>query len=115
MTTSAAGEPRAAARVLIVDDHKVFGELLGLALSAEDDFEFVGYAHNVTLGMQMVESLQPDLLIMDVRLGDGDGIAATAQLTRAHPTLRVVVLSGYVDAALMRRAADAGACALLPK
>lgn len=63
----------------------------------------------------LVEALGPDLVLMDVRLGEGDGIAVTAQLTAAYPLLRVVVLTAHSDTALMQRAADAGACALLPK
>lgn len=107
--------PDSLTRVLVVDDHVVFAELLGLALSGEDGFEFVGRADGVTAGIRMVESVRPDIVVMDVRLGDGDGIAATAQLTRRFPGLRVIVLTAFVDSDLMRRAADAGACALLPK
>jgi DNA-binding NarL/FixJ family response regulator len=63
----------------------------------------------------MVDELRPDMVLMDVRLGDGDGVEATARLTRANPELRVVVLTAHTDTALMQRAADAGACGLLPK
>jgi DNA-binding NarL/FixJ family response regulator len=107
--------PAPATRVLVVDDHVVFAELLGLAVSGEDGFEFVGRADGVAAGIRMVESMMPDIVVMDVRLGDGDGIAATAQLTRQFPGLRVIILTAFVDAELMRRAAAAGACALLPK
>ena len=110
-----AGYTAPSTRVMVVDDHVVFAELFGLALSGEDGFEFVGRADGVSAGIRMVESLSPDIVVMDVRLGDGDGIAATTQLTRDHPGLRVIVLTAFVDADLMRRAADAGACALLPK
>jgi DNA-binding NarL/FixJ family response regulator len=75
----------------------------------------VGHAQSVASGLDMVEALQPDIVIMDVRLGDGDGIAATAELTERFPELRVVVLTAFVDQALMQRAAAANACALLPK
>jgi DNA-binding NarL/FixJ family response regulator len=102
-------------RVLVVDDHKTFADLLALALSAEPDLECVGTANSAQQALGMAEALRPDLVIMDVQLGDGDGIATTAQLTQAYPGLRVLVLTAFVNAALMRRAADAGACALLPK
>jgi len=114
-TTSQVWDAAPSTRVLVIDDHVVFAELLGLALSGEDGFEFVGRADGVTAGIRMVESLRPDIVVMDVRLGDGDGIAATAELTREYSGLRVIVLTAFVDADLMRRAADAGACALLPK
>lgn len=102
-------------RVLVVDDHRTFADLLALALAAETDLECVGTATSVSSAVLMAASLNPDLVIMDVQLGDGDGIAATAQLTREFPDLRVVVLTAFVDSGLMRRAIDAGACALLPK
>jgi DNA-binding NarL/FixJ family response regulator len=107
--------PARATRVLVVDDHVVFAELLGLALSGEDGFEFIGRADGVAAGIRMVESLMPDIVVMDVRVGDGDGIATTKQLTRQFPGLRVVILTAFIDGDLMRRAADAGACALLSK
>ena len=52
---------------------------------------------------------------MDVNLGDGDGIELAAELIREDPRLRVVVLTADVDQTLLRRAADAGASALLLK
>jgi DNA-binding NarL/FixJ family response regulator len=101
--------------IVVVDDHKVFAELLAMALSREPDFACVGHAQNVDEGMALVESVRPDLVIMDVQLGDGDGIAATAELTERFPDLRVVVLTAHVDQRLLQRAAAANACALLPK
>jgi DNA-binding NarL/FixJ family response regulator len=75
----------------------------------------VGHAQTIEAGMAMVDELRPDIVLMDVRLSDGDGIAATAELTLRHPALRVVVLTAFVDRTLLQRAAAANACALLPK
>jgi DNA-binding NarL/FixJ family response regulator len=104
-----------ATRVVVVDDHRTFADLLALALQAEADLECVGTAHNVEQALAMVRAMGPDLVIMDVQLGDGDGIAATALLTATFPDLRVIVLTAVVSPPLMRRALDAGACALLRK
>jgi len=106
---------RATTSVLVVDDHTTFSDLLAMALEREPDFTCVGTAVSVAKAMVIADELRPDLVIMDVRLGDGDGIAATAELTQLYPDLRVVVLTAHVDTALMQRAADAGACGLLPK
>ncbi len=108
-----AGMPKK--RVVVVDDHTVFAELLTMAVRAEPDFEVVGHAQSAAAGMAMVEARQPDVVIMDVHLGDGDGIAATEVLTEHHPALLVVILTAHADADMMRRAAAANACALLPK
>ncbi len=105
----------APARVLVIDDHTVFAQLLAKAFSAEPDFVSIGTAKDVRTGLSMAEALEPDIVLMDVRLGDGDGVAAAEALTSQFPDLRVVVLSAYVDSALLTRAAAAGACALLHK
>jgi DNA-binding NarL/FixJ family response regulator len=102
-------------RVVVVDDHRVLAELLALALRLEDGVECVGHAQTLAEGLPMVDSLRPDVVIMDVHLGDGDGIAATAELTARHPDLRVIVLTALVERQLLQRAAAANACALLPK
>jgi DNA-binding NarL/FixJ family response regulator len=102
-------------RVLVVDDHRTFGDLIEIALASEGDLDCVGTATTVSRAQAMVSALRPDVVVMDVHLGDGDGIAATHELTAADRDLRVVILTAFVDQALMRRAASAGACALLPK
>ena len=101
--------------VLVVDDHRIIAELLQMAVRAEPGFEIVGHAQSLTSALETIERQEPDVIIMDVRLGDGDGIAATAELTRRYPGLRVLILTAFVDQLLMRRAAAANACALLPK
>jgi DNA-binding NarL/FixJ family response regulator len=101
--------------VVIIDDHKVFAELLAMALNGEPDLSCVGHAHSVAEGDVMVEALRPDLVVMDVQLGDGDGVDAAAELTARFPELRVVVLTAFVEQRLLQRAAAANACALLPK
>jgi DNA-binding NarL/FixJ family response regulator len=109
------GEAAETLRVVVVDDHATFTELLALALRHEEGMDCVGTATGAAMGLAMVEHLRPDVVVMDVELGDGDGIEATTELVRRHPDLRVVVLTARVDMALMQRAADAGACCLLPK
>ncbi|GAB3861853.1 response regulator transcription factor [Nocardioides maradonensis] len=102
-------------KIVVVDDHLMFAQLLALTLDDQPDMEVVGIAGDVDTALAMVSSLQPDLVLMDARLRDGDGVAATAELVARTPGLRVAVLSGHIDSALMRRAAEAGACALHPK
>lgn len=101
--------------ILVVDDHQVFAQLVAVMLSQHSDLECLGIASGVDSALAMADALEPDIVLMDVQLRDGDGIAATAELVRRRPGVRVVVLSAFIDRALMRRAADAGACSLLPK
>ena len=102
-------------RIVVVDDHRMFAQLLAITLGDQPDMECVGIANDVATALSMVTALRPDLVLMDARLQDGDGVAATAELVANNPDLRVAVLSGFIDTALMRRAAEAGACALHPK
>ena len=81
----------------------------------EADLDCVGAAHDADRARRMAQELAPDVILMDVNLGDQDGLDLTAELVAAHPELRVVVLTAHADGAAMRRAAAAGACALLPK
>lgn len=101
--------------VLIVDDHTVLAELLSSALQLQTDFESVGHAQTIAEGIAAVDSLRPDIVIMDVQLGDGDGIAATAELTARHQDLVVIVLTAHVGQHLVERAAAANASALVLK
>jgi DNA-binding NarL/FixJ family response regulator len=109
------GQSRGVTRILVVDDHKTFADLLKVALDAEPDLHCVATGHSVGEGLLLVDSFRPDLVVMDYQLGDGDGVAATAEIVTRHPGTRVIVLTAHADSDLMRRAAEAGACCLLPK
>ena len=102
-------------RILIADDHRTFAELFAMGLEREPDLEAVGHAHTAAEAIQLTESLPPDIVIMDVRLGDGDGIEVTAQLTERYADLCVIILTGHPDPSVVARAARAGACGFLPK
>jgi DNA-binding NarL/FixJ family response regulator len=101
--------------VVVIDDHATFADLLALGLKHERGLSCVGTATSVSKGRVMVDQLRPDVVVMDVEIGADDGIEATADLVAKYPDLRVVVLTARTDTALIQRAADAGACCLLPK
>ena len=107
------GEP--ATRVLVVDDHVVFAQLVERAMRQETDLTCIGTASSLAEARRLCASLKPDVVLMDVRLPDGDGVDAAHDVVAENPDLRVVVLSAFIDAALMRRASLAGATALLAK
>ncbi|NUO89860.1 MAG: response regulator transcription factor [Dermatophilaceae bacterium] len=102
-------------RVLVVDDHRTLADALCLAISAEGGMECIGTAHGAREATDLVAAASPDVVVMDVRLDDGDGVEVTRTITNDRPETRVVVLTAHVDESLLTRAADAGACAVLPK
>lgn len=101
--------------VLIVDDHVSFAEALGTAIDLQDDLRCVGFAPNLGRALQLAAAQSPDVVLMDVRLPDGDGIDGTQRLKEKSPSSRVVVLTAHTDLELMARAAARGAAGFLPK
>ena len=102
-------------RVLVVDDHTTFAELLTEAIDREPDLLSVGHATTAAAGVAMYADLVPDVVLMDLQLPDFDGSVATARIVAMSPDARVIMLTGHVTAAAMAHAATSGACGFLPK
>lgn len=102
-------------RVLIVDDHTTFTELLTGALDREPDLCSVGFAASAESGYEQALALRPDVVIMDYRLPDSDGISAAARILERAPEIRIVLLTGDPTPESLVKAASAGICAFLPK
>ncbi|MBG6179545.1 response regulator [Arthrobacter sp. CAN_A1] len=102
-------------RVLIVDDHATFAELLAQALAREPDLVSVGFATSIGTAIEKFMVLLPDLVVMDYHLPDGDGITAAERILAVAPDTRVVMLTGDPDSQALTRAAGSGICAFLPK
>lgn len=109
------GDAPARTRVLIVDDHRSFAEALVIAIDHHDDMCSVGAVATIAEAIACFESAEPDVVLMDVRLPDGDGIEATERLLLLRPDTRVVILTGHTDVDVLARAATAGASGFLPK
>ncbi|MDJ0379075.1 response regulator transcription factor [Cryobacterium sp. PH31-L1] len=102
-------------RILVVDDHTTFAELLTGSLDREPDLCSVGFANSVASGIQACLALSPDVVIMDYHLPDGSGfVAAIAILARA-PHIRIIILTGDPALEALEHAAAIGVCAFLPK
>jgi DNA-binding NarL/FixJ family response regulator len=107
--------PTLVTRVLVVDDHRTFAELLARALNAEPDLSCVGHALNAKDGIAAAQRLTPDIILMDLHLPDLDGISATAELTAQNPDLKVLILTAHASPVEMTRAGAAGASGFLAK
>ncbi len=101
--------------VLVVDDHRTVAELLALALRGNPLLSRVESALSAEEALTRLASTPADVVVMDYRLGDADGVATTRQIRQRWPGTVVVMLTAYPTRALMADAAAAGASALLPK
>jgi len=102
-------------RLLVVDDHPVVrAGIVGL-LAGEPDLEVVGEAADGAQACDLAAALQPDVVLMDLRMPVMDGTTATERILAATPTVRVVVLTTYETDADILRAVEAGATGYLLK
>jgi DNA-binding NarL/FixJ family response regulator len=101
--------------VAIVDDHLMLAEMFALMVSRESDMELSGTAQSVAEAISLVERKRPDVVLMDYRLPDGDGIAAVDVILERWPETRVLMLSGDAPQDLMARAIESGCVGLLAK
>jgi DNA-binding NarL/FixJ family response regulator len=102
-------------RVLVVDDAANLRELLTLLLEIEDDFEVVGTAADGRQAIEVAESLQPDVVLLDLAMPVMDGLQALPALRAALPLARIVIFSGFEHQALAEEALHAGADAYIEK
>lgn len=102
-------------RVVIADDHLVVREGLKLILETEDDFELVGQAQDGANAVQLASELEPDLILMDLRMPGMSGIEAIEQIHDANPDTAVVILTTYDEDDLLVRGLQAGARGYLLK
>ena len=102
-------------RILIADDHEVVREGLRLILEAEDDFVVVGEAVDGREAIELVRDLQPQVVLMDLRMPGMDGLTAIKHLRQQWPDINIVILTTYNEDALMMDGLRSGARSYLLK
>ena len=102
-------------RLLIVDDHPVVRDGLSGMFSGDDGFEVIGEAANGAQAVTLACALEPDVILMDLRMPEMDGVAAIAELARRKVAARVLVLTTYDTDSDVVRAVEAGATGYLLK
>jgi DNA-binding NarL/FixJ family response regulator len=102
-------------RVLLVDDQALFREGLSTLVSLYDDIDVVGEAANGEEALAAASRLQPDVVLMDLRMPVLDGVAATRRLKETYPPIRVIILTTFDDDEFVFDGLRAGAVGYLLK
>jgi DNA-binding NarL/FixJ family response regulator len=102
-------------KVMLVDDHDLIRQGLCHAFERDPSFEVVGQAASIEDALAQAAVLRPDVVTMDLRLPDGNGLDAVRALRAQFPTMGIVVLSMYGGDEQLFGALDAGASAFVPK
>ena len=113
--TTGTGAAGRCIRVLVVEDHTTFAELLTAALEREPDLTGLGHAGTVAAGIAACLELKPEMVVMDYHLPDGDGLDAAGQILARAPETRIVMLTADPALDVLERAAILGVCGFLPK
>lgn len=113
--SAAAAPPVPKPRVLLVEDDRGLREALRNMLVETTDFDVVGEASDGVEGLDLATRLEPDVVLMDMRMPRMGGLEATRLIKERLPHVQVVILTAYEDPALQEGAVDVGVYAYLVK
>ena len=102
-------------KILIADDHLIIRQGLRLILETESDFELIGEASDGAEALSLCKKLKPDVVLMDLRMPNMDGLTAIEKLRVDQPNIAVVILTTFNEDDLMLRGLQAGAHGYLLK
>jgi DNA-binding NarL/FixJ family response regulator len=102
-------------RLILVDDQSLIRRGLRALLSTDPDLEVIGEGENGQEGIDLVANLQPDIVLMDIRMPIVDGVVATREICQRFPQAKVLVLTTFDDTEYVSQALQAGASGYLLK
>jgi DNA-binding NarL/FixJ family response regulator len=102
-------------KVLIADDHRLILESIRLVLEQTDDIEIVGETTSGSQVLPLVGRTNPDLVLLDIRMPEMDGLTCLDRLQKQHPGVTVVMMSSYDDSETIASALARGAKSFLGK
>ncbi|NJM71150.1 MAG: response regulator transcription factor [Scytonema sp. RU_4_4] len=102
-------------KVLLVDDQSLIRQGLKALLELEQDLEIVGEAENGEIAIHLIKELYPDVVLLDIRMPIMDGVAATQEIQKHFPKIKVLVLTTFDDDEYVKAALQNGAMGYLLK
>lgn len=102
-------------RIVVVDDHEMVRRGLISYLLTDPNIEVVGEAHSGNEAVHVVKNTQPDVVLMDLLMEDGNGIEATKKIMSFHPQCKIIIITSFYDDEQVFPAIEAGACSYLLK
>lgn len=102
-------------KVFIIEDENLVRDTLAQSLELVDNINVVGTSENISSSIGDIKATKPDVLIVDVRLKNENGIEASKNVLKVMPAIKIIILSGYFNESLAANALAAGASAFLSK
>jgi DNA-binding NarL/FixJ family response regulator len=102
-------------RVVAIDDHQLMLDAIRMTLDEAEGIEMVGEALSATEALPLIDRTQPDLVLLDIRMPQMDGLACLAKIKERFPKVKVVILSGIDEPEQIRTALEQGAAAFVVK
>ena len=102
-------------RILLADDQDIFRQGLATLLNTEDDLQVIGQANQGRDATALTEKLQPDVILMDVRMPICNGVEATQAIHQRYPWMRILILTTFEDDEYIWQSLQAGAMGYLLK
>ncbi|MEN8173361.1 MAG: response regulator transcription factor [Chloroflexota bacterium] len=102
-------------RILVVDDHAIIRDGIKLIVETVDGIEVVGEAEDGRGALEQVKLLNPDVVLMDLRMPEMDGLTAIKHLREEHPLVAIIILTTYNEDKLMHQGLQLGAQSYLLK
>lgn len=102
-------------KVFIIEDENLVRDTLAQSLELVDNINVVGTSENISSSIGDIKATKPDVLIVDVRLKNENGIEASKNVLKVMPAVKIIILSGYFNDSLAANALAAGASAFLSK
>jgi DNA-binding NarL/FixJ family response regulator len=102
-------------RVVTVDDHQLMLDAIRITLEEAEGIELVGEALSGSEALPLIARTLPDMVLLDIRMPNMDGLACLGRIRERHPNIKVVILSGIDEPEQIRTALEQGACAFVVK